>query len=751
MSEVGQELDEEMLDLAKSAQEQRGADQPLCLGDVQTIMEAAYQHTETELRTLAKIRAQYAMTKEAKDWLAQAEADWRREMEAEGKAKWGGGALELLSGPRELEPEIDPRSRGRLLDPDEAAMLPVQALPKDLFDAEESEDEDEEASAAQERNRRKPSSVVQPTQKRQRLNQGGSRKGSLLKDETDQESEEEQELEEEKGSDNDDDDTDDEADLDFEVGAKRKLQKKQKEKERQQNKNQQKSPKPNGLASQSSKKSGVAVDPLVGEPAKWCHVYLDYHFMLNQTDISYGVKGHNKYYFGQILEKDRGSGYFVFFKWGRVGAASPQHQLKDHDSIQTAISQFEKKFMDKTKNSWRQRDSFRPVKGKYLYLPPVAPDSEEDEDDEEAEGQPPLEVPESKLPVDTQRIMDLICSKSGLTRAMVSMDIDVKRFPLGQLSPQQLNQGYAILEKLQEALEDDEDEKRTASRLKDLTSQFYTLIPHDFGMRLPPTIDSLKALQRKVDLLDNLREMQIASRILKQARKAKNKHLNPVDVQYDLLHCTLSPLESDAAEHAALAVAIQTTHGPTHTQYTLSIERIFVCTRARERVRFAPFAKLHNRQLLWHGSRLGNFAGILSKGLRVAPPEAPSTGYMFGKGLYFADVASKSANYVHASRDNPYGLLLLCDVALGDCYPLQKAEYLSMPPPPYHSTFGQGKYHPSASQALQEEDPRPILPIGPLTQPEDRANSKLLYNEFIVYDEAQIQMKYMVFVRFNFV
>ena len=35
-----------------------------------------------------------------------------------------------------------------------------------------------------------------------------------------------------------------------------------------------------------------------------------------------------------------------------------------------------------------------------------------------------------------------------------------------------------------------------------------------------------------------------------------------------------------------------------------------------------------NRMLLWHGSRLTNWVGILSQGLRIAPPEAPVTGYM---------------------------------------------------------------------------------------------------------------------------
>lgn len=44
-----------------------------------------------------------------------------------------------------------------------------------------------------------------------------------------------------------------------------------------------------------------------------------------------------------------------------------------------------------------------------------------------------------------------------------------------------------------------------------------------------------------------------------------------------------------------------------------------------------------------------NYVGILSEGLKIAPPEAPSTGYMFGKGVYFADVCSKSAAYCHCN------------------------------------------------------------------------------------------------------
>ena len=45
--------------------------------------------------------------------------------------------------------------------------------------------------------------------------------------------------------------------------------------------------------------------------------------------------------------------------------------------------------------------------------------------------------------------------------------------------------------------------------------------------------------------------------------------------------------------------------------------------REGESAKYKPFKELHNKMLLWHGSRTTNYGGILSQGLRIAPPEAP--------------------------------------------------------------------------------------------------------------------------------
>ena len=95
-------------------------------------------------------------------------------------------------------------------------------------------------------------------------------------------------------------------------------------------------------------------------------------------------------------------------------------------------------------------------------------------------------------------------------------------------------------------------------------------------------------------------------------------------------------------EYETLLNSIETTHGKTHSFKVTPID-IYKVQREGEKEKYNE--EVGNKMLLWHGSRFSNFGGILSQGLRIAPPEAPVSGYMFGKGVYFADMVSKSAGY----------------------------------------------------------------------------------------------------------
>ncbi|CAD8167836.1 unnamed protein product [Paramecium octaurelia] len=167
--------------------------------------------------------------------------------------------------------------------------------------------------------------------------------------------------------------------------------------------------------------------------------------------------------------------------------------------------------------------------------------------------------------------------------------------------------------------------------------------------------------------------------------------------------------------------------------YNLKILEIFKIKRKGEKDKFK---NVGNRMLLWHGSRLTKFVGIMSQGLRIAPHEAPCTGYMFGKGVYFADSVSKSANYCCASSSNPVGLILLCNERTEADYEASNLE------PDCQSTKGIGKMAPDETVEFQDMK---VL-IG---KPEDQQlKSDLMCNQYIVYNVDQVRIKYFVKLEF---
>jgi hypothetical protein len=106
----------------------------------------------------------------------------------------------------------------------------------------------------------------------------------------------------------------------------------------------------------------------------------------------------------------------------------------------------------------------------------------------------------------------------------------------------------------------------------------------------------------------------------------------------------------------------------------LKIVDAFKVDRHGESTGFNP-DKLNNSKLLWHGSRFSNFVGILSQGLRIAPKEAPCTGYNFGKGVYFADLIEKSWWYARPDLSNGVGIFVLAEVALGNPQELRHSKH----------------------------------------------------------------------------
>jgi poly [ADP-ribose] polymerase len=160
--------------------------------------------------------------------------------------------------------------------------------------------------------------------------------------------------------------------------------------------------------------------------------------------------------------------------------------------------------------------------------------------------------------------------------------------------------------------------------LVELSSKFYTIIPHEFGFSKPTVINTAQLLKKKLEMLEALAEIEVATTLIKSSIEEQIKH-NPLDLQYESLKCDLAPMDPKDEKWKLIETYTKNTHAQTHSSYSLNIKNIYQVQRDAED---DMKRDLGNRKLLWHGSRLTNFVGILSQGLRIAPPEAPATGYM---------------------------------------------------------------------------------------------------------------------------
>ncbi|KAG5397208.1 hypothetical protein IGI04_019022 [Brassica rapa subsp. trilocularis] len=177
--------------------------------------------------------------------------------------------------------------------------------------------------------------------------------------------------------------------------------------------------------------------------------------------------------------------------------------------------------------------------------------------------------------------------------------------------------------------------------------EFYTVIPHDFGFQKMRefVINTPEKLRQKLDMVEALNEIEVA------------KKEDPLYSYYQHLRCDLTPICKDSEEFAMIAEYIENTRDKRRHEQR-PVAQVFRTTLRTN----LPDDFNKNRMLLWHGSHLTNWASILTKGPQIAPPEAPHRGYMFGKGVYFADMFSKSKGYsFYENSVCKDGVLLLCE------------------------------------------------------------------------------------------
>lgn len=459
------------------------------------------------------------------------------------------------------------------------------------------------------------------------------------------------------------------------------------------------------------------------------------------------------------------------------------------------LKNYEKKFKDKSGSKWEDRMN-EPKPGKYAYLERNYEDSDSEEEDDakkaasvKRRGMSVSEPPPSNLDPAVQDVVKLIFNQNFINNAMADLNYDANKLPLGKLSKTTINRGYQALKNLAEVLDDAtkaaQYDMSPAAAIEHLSNLYFSLIPHNFGRNRAPVIDNNTLLKREIELLESLGEMKDAAQIMKVKKEDLDE--NPLDRQFKGLGLDeMTPLKEETKEFKELRDYLCESVGQTHG-VAYEIQDIFRIDRQGELERFKnEFGDVpQDRRLLWHGSRTTNFAGILSQGLRIAPPEAPVSGYMFGKGVYLADMSSKSAGYCCHYSSNGQALLLLCEAELGK--PMQEltnASYEAGETAKKQgmlSTFGMGQTGPSkwkdagavhrSLKGVKMVSTKFLIPFflgwvpwqagwcctcaNDHVQPDMKVkpgptnvdNAYLYYNEYIVYDVTQVRLRYLLRVK----
>ena len=459
---------------------------------------------------------------------------------------------------------------------------------------------------------------------------------------------------------------------------------------------------------------------------------------LNKSDLD---KNNNKYYIIQLLEHDKDNSLILFTRWGRVGVPGV-HEVKDVDSS-SGPKLFMKKYKDKTKGGYQE-----------IFIDYEAEVKSEDMPKEQKKDKgEKKKIFKNNLSEDVMDLIRLIYNKKMISDNLHEIGYDSKKMPLGKLSPVTLTNGLNILKEIESELK---SKKPNNANLKKLSSDFYTQIPHDFGFQKMSNfiIDTIEKVKEKIDMISVLSDMKITLKILENVENDKEEFENQEEKQlndsYKQLNCDIRSIDKGEKIYSTLekylTAKIDKEESDNIFYYSrsnkLSLVKAYELNRHGEKDKFKD---LGNKKLLWHGSRMTNFVGILSQGLRIAPPEAPSSGYLYGKGVYFADMSLKSSFYCYPV--NNIALILLGEVSLGKEDQRNDTDYYlpKTMKQKTNSVHALGRLVPSEGEYIDKDV---LVPNGNVKY--DNNNSVFSdFSEYIVYNVDQIRLRYLLKIRYN--
>lgn len=458
--------------------------------------------------------------------------------------------------------------------------------------------------------------------------------------------------------------------------------------------------------------------------------------VLQVTDIK---TNRNKYYAIELHHggdgvADGGSAYRVFTHYGRTddletSPDSGQKECRYCDVLHEAEALYQQIYRQKTGSgkgyqevslasvrigSDRARGtSAGEVDAKTLEIAAEAEREREKKAEKKPKGPPPLNLHAEVKDLVRYLFAEATTALTNTVQAKITANgIEI---PLGILTIGQIEKGERILAELAEVFA----KKRLAKAkkqdaLSDLSGRFYSAIPHRVGRTRAAVeaavINTADAITQKQETLQLMRDMLRvngeAGSVLYDAE---------VDAQYRSLSTEIRAMDPSSDEYRKVEKHVLDSQVKIKT---LKVKRIWGVKRPEEYDRYDN--SVGKEQWLFHGSRLSNWVGILSRGI-LMPKLVVQMGVRrtdagwLGHGIYFGDAACTSAFYAAAGQRGTK-LLTVARVALGKPRKYTKITWgLTEPPKGYDSCHGvRGR------------------------------GSQFADDEYVIYDPARYRMEYLV-------
>jgi len=419
--------------------------------------------------------------------------------------------------------------------------------------------------------------------------------------------------------------------------------------------------------------------------------------ILQWTDV---VSNHNKYYALEFHTAFVGNKHFyrLYSHYGRTGdlqknPKAGQREERHYKTREQAEAAYGFLLHEKTtKKGYRKVDMASANVGS-PQLQDLHGSSLPDDSDT-----PDLHIASTLHPEVQQLVEYLYSEATSQLTATISANITSRGIetPMGVLSLSQVQQGEAIIDKIERQLTSGTLSQQAAQQL---SSEFYTVIPHKLGRSKKDVFDSII---NTTDRLEQKRELlQLMKDILRVGSEGGVLKSAAVDNKYKALKNEIKYLEGE--EHHEIKTYVLESQVKSQD---IEVVNVFAIKRQVEHESFVK--GIGNRRILFHGSKISNWVGLLSRGM-LMPRSVTSLGGkrtdygLLGSGLYFGGNACTSAPYTTPGKKGTR-FMLLHTVALGRVKELREiTSDLHSAPSGYNSVLGVSRRHGQPSAFEDDE------------------------------------------------